>query len=186
MTYKQIGEASFEYSLNDFAWTTYAGPLPYSEGQRSLKFRSTDQAGNTTVTPAQAYFVDKTPPVIDLSDSLKPGVTENYKISDDGSGVGGTRVVIHDGQERYPKVAWGDGELAASFTGEIYWDGRFADGTVAPAGDYFVTVWLDCFSSMHFPNQRVSHPILLAKRTSQAYNHPQGLRSTFCWTNLHD
>lgn len=134
------GLASLEYSFNDGAWTAYTGYLPYSEGQHNIKFRATDQAGNMTITPAQTYFVDKTPPVIDLSDVLKPGVTENYEISDAGSGVGGVRVVIHDGQERYPKVAWGDGELAASFTGEIFWDGRFADGMVAPAGDYYVTV----------------------------------------------
>jgi hypothetical protein len=76
------GLASFEYSLNDNAWTAYTSPLPYSEGQRSVQFRATDQAGNTTVTPVQAYFVDMTPPEIDLSDALKPGVTEYYKILD--------------------------------------------------------------------------------------------------------
>lgn len=45
------------------------------------------------------------------------------------------------------------------------------------ASRFFVPAWLYRFPSMHFPIQRISHPVLLAKRTSQAYNHPQHLRS---------
>jgi hypothetical protein len=45
------------------------------------------------------------------------------------------------------------------------------------ASRFFVTVWLDHFSSMYFPYQPIVHPVLLAKRTSQAYNHPQDLQS---------
>jgi len=134
------GLASFEYSLDDGAWTPYINPLPYAQGQYRLNFRAKDMAGNITTTPAQDLWVDTTPPEIQMPEALEPGETANYTILDAGSGVGGARVVIQDGQERYPKVAWDDGELAASFTGEIYWDGRFANGTVAPADDYFVTV----------------------------------------------
>ncbi|MCJ7434447.1 MAG: Ig-like domain-containing protein, partial [Anaerolineales bacterium] len=134
------GISAFEYSLDDGAWTSYINLLPYAEGQYRLAFRAIDMAGNVTITPAQNLWVDTTPPEIQMPDTLKPGRTEYYKVLDAGSEVGGTRVVIQDGQERYPKVAWGDGELKAVFTGEIFWDGRFADGIVAPAGDYYVTV----------------------------------------------
>ena len=45
------------------------------------------------------------------------------------------------------------------------------------ASRFFVPVWLDHLSSIHFLNQRTSHLALLAKRTSQAYNHPQNLHA---------
>jgi hypothetical protein len=41
------GLVSFEYAVDGGAWTDYTSPLPYSEGQRSVQFRATDQAGNT-------------------------------------------------------------------------------------------------------------------------------------------
>ncbi len=134
------GLASFDYSLTDGIWSAYATALPYADGQRNLKFRAIDQAGNITLTPTQLFSVDKTPPVIKMSNAWTVGSTEKYKTYDDLSGIAGVHVAIQDDQERYPKVTWDDGELGMSFDGEIFWDGRFADGTVAPSGDYFVTL----------------------------------------------
>jgi hypothetical protein len=40
------GLLSFETSLDDATWTTYAGSLAYGEGTRTLYLRATDNAGN--------------------------------------------------------------------------------------------------------------------------------------------
>ena len=40
------GLLSFETSLDDLTWTTYAGSLAYGEGTRTLYLRATDNAGN--------------------------------------------------------------------------------------------------------------------------------------------
>jgi hypothetical protein len=73
------GLASFEYAVNGGAWTPYTDPLLYTEGQRNVQFRAIDQAGNTTITPPQAYLVDTSTPSLNLALSGAPGTNGWYK-----------------------------------------------------------------------------------------------------------
>jgi hypothetical protein len=50
------------------------------------------------------------------------------------------RIVIEHEDEKYAKVAWNEIVLGNNFNGEIIWDGKFADGTIAPAGEYLVWI----------------------------------------------
>ncbi len=63
-----------------------------------------------------------------------------HKIQDDGSGLSALRIVIEDEDEKYAKVAWNESVSGNKFKGEITWDGKFKDGTIAPTGEYLVWV----------------------------------------------
>jgi hypothetical protein len=141
------GLLSLEYSQDGGAWVRYIDPLPYGEGQRSLSFRAVDAAGNLTLTPLQVYWVDTTAPAIELPEGWKAGETVRYDLQDPpsstgqaGSGLAGVRIVIEDEDERYDKVVYQEALTGDKFRDQIYWDGRFADGTLAPAGEYPLTV----------------------------------------------
>ncbi|HEY2981129.1 MAG TPA: Ig-like domain repeat protein, partial [Anaerolineales bacterium] len=129
------GVDAFEYSIDNGAWIAYTTSLSYTDSQRSLKFRATDEAGNVTTTPAQPYGVDSVPPVIDMPAAWNLGQTVDYEVQDTQSGVGAVRIVIEDDLERFPKLSWYDAAVS-----EIPWDGRFRDGTRAPDGEYLVTL----------------------------------------------
>jgi hypothetical protein len=134
------GLASFEYSLDNDTWTPYTIPLTYSEGRYSLKFRASDQAGNVTTTSAQTYFIDTTPPALDLAAEWELGETAYYGAQDNGSGLSVLRIVIEDEDERYDKLAWEEYPSGLKFNHEFLWDGKFKDGTRAPAGVYYATI----------------------------------------------
>ncbi|NOY98659.1 MAG: hypothetical protein GXP40_05580, partial [Chloroflexi bacterium] len=133
------GLAALEYALDSGAWTAYTSPLTFSDGGHDYRFRAVDAAGNSTETRG-TLNVDTTAPVIDLPSSWTLGRTVGYKVQDGGSGLAVVRVVIEDEDERYPKVAWQETVSGATFSGEIAWDGRWKNGTIAPPGEYYAWV----------------------------------------------
>src|SRR3989442_14991511 len=99
------GVAWTNYSVDNGAWQTYAGAfLVTGDGDHSLSYFSTDNAGNIEATKAMEIKVDGTPPVtstafrgtVNGSTFLTP-INVTLLPSDVGSGVAWTRYNIDDG-----------------------------------------------------------------------------------------
>ena len=78
--------------------------------------------------------------MIDIPKSWDAGKTITYNVQDGGSGLSALRVMIEDEDEKYAKVFWDETVSGAMFNGEISWDGKFADKTIAPPGEYLVWI----------------------------------------------
>jgi len=113
------------------AWDTRAG----ASGGLTLRVRAVDAAGLSTTMSVPAQ-VDNTPPRIDLPAEWNIWETVTFDAHDGDSGLDGAELIISDPQNRWPKriYTFAPGHLPVDFT----WDRRFADGTLAPLGDYHV------------------------------------------------
>ena len=134
------GIGLFEVSTDSSAYVNYQSPITFADGYHTVQFKATDKAGNKTETTVQEFFIDTIAPVIDLPATWNVDETITYKVQDDGSGLSALRVVIEDEDEKYAKVAWNESVSGNKFKGEITWNGKFKDGTVAPPGEYLVWV----------------------------------------------
>ena len=132
--------ASLEVSTNSGAYQAYTSPVSFTDGYHTIQFKATDNAGNQTETPIQEFYVDATAPAIDLPAEWEVNDAITYKIQDDGSGLSALRIVIEDEDEKFDKVAWDEVVSGNKFRGEITWNGKFKDGTIAPPGEYLVWI----------------------------------------------
>lgn len=143
------GLSRFEISTdNSTTWQTLpgAGTSPWSyawdtrsarNGASIVRVRVTDNAG-LAGTASFTAFVDNLGPEIELPGSWFVWETVRLDASDAGSGMDKVRLVIHDPQNRWPnrRYEFAPGHMPVDFK----WDRRFEDGTVAPWGNYEVTV----------------------------------------------
>lgn len=134
------GVAIFEISTDGSPYVPVGSHDSFSDGHHTVQLRATDHAGNMTETAPQSFSVDTTAPVITLPTSWKVNENINCTIQDVGSGLSALRVVIEDGNEKYAKVVQTISISGSAYAGDIQWDGRFADGTDAPPGDYHVWI----------------------------------------------
>ena len=134
------GVGLLEVSSDGGAYANYTTPIVFSDGIHQVQFKATDNAGIITETSSQEFLIDTMAPVVDLPASWEINETIIYKVQDDGSGLAELRVVIEDEDEKYAKVVWKNIISGAKYTGEINWDGKFADNTVAPPGEYHVWI----------------------------------------------
>lgn len=130
---------SVEAAADGGAWSV-ASQLSLSDGLHTYQFRVIDQAGNTTTVPLQNIKIDTIVPFIDMTATLSLGETVYYEFQDNGSGLSFYRTVIEDDDERYQKVTWLDTLSGNKFKEDVLWDGKFADGTKAGWGEYFITL----------------------------------------------
>lgn len=134
------GLAGLDLSLDGGAWTTYDSPLTIGDGQHQAVFRARDLAGNVTLTAPLSFRVDAKGPKIDLPERWNIWDTAAFVVRDGGSGLGSVEVIISDSQGRWPKVTRSYTPNGSRYEGEIGWNRRFADSTLAPIGKYRVTV----------------------------------------------
>ncbi|HQU37681.1 MAG TPA: Ig-like domain-containing protein, partial [Anaerolineales bacterium] len=134
------GIASLEVSADSGLYQAYTSPVSFTDGYHTIQFKATDNAGNQSETPIQEFYVDTTAPAIDLPSSWEVNKTIGYNIQDDGSELAALRIVIEDEDEKYKKVTWDEEVSGDKFKGEITWNGKFRDGTVAPPGEYLVWI----------------------------------------------
>ena len=134
------GIASLEVSTDGGVYQAYTSPVSLTDGYHTIRFKATDNAGNQTETPIQEFYVDAMAPEIDIPSSWEVNKTIGYNIQDDGSGLAALRIVIEDEDEKYKKIAWDEEVSGGKFKGEITWNGKFKDGTVAPPGEYLVWI----------------------------------------------
>ena len=134
------GIASLEVSTDSGVYQAYTSPVPFTDGYHTIQFKATDNAGNQTKTPIQEFYVDTTAPAIDLPASWEVNKTIEYNVQDNGSGLAALRIVIEDEDEKYAKITWDEEVSGNKFKGEITWNGKFRDGTIAPPGEYLVWI----------------------------------------------
>ena len=134
------GIDTLEVAVDGGVWAAYTAPIPFITGRHSLQFRATDKAGNSSQA-AQTVAVDTNGPLTNMPAAWTLGRTVTYSVTDNESGLASVRVAIKDEKEHFKQLTWHQtGVSGNSFSGEIDWDGKFADGTVAPPGVYQVWV----------------------------------------------
>jgi|GEM_PF-6370194 len=92
-----------------------------------------------TETPLQQIAVDTTPPTVEADTQINLGETIYYTLRDNGSGLWIERIVIEDEDEKYKKIVWLTEISGNKIEGDILWDGKFADKTLAGIGEYYIT-----------------------------------------------
>ena len=113
-----------------FAWQT--GEV--SNGQYSLQMRGMDQAGNLGDAVSITLLVDNGPPRVLLTDRWWIWEEGTLAISPNYFPIASLRVTISDLQNRWPAVVMKFNP--DKIPGSISWDRHFADGTLAPSGEY--------------------------------------------------
>jgi len=91
--------ASTEYSLDGSDWAAYTQAVPISgNGSHTLKYRSTDGAGNVEETKSIDFKVDDVDPVTAATTSGDNPVTVTLTAADATSGIAATRYRIGSGE----------------------------------------------------------------------------------------
>ena len=134
------GIAATEYSLNGSAWEPYTSQLTLAGGVYALQFRTKDTAGLVSTTQVYDFSVDTHGPNIKLPSRWYIWETGDLFVKDDGSGIASVSYEIRDREGRWKKVEQSWDLNQEIFTYEITWNRVFADGTLAPDGEYPVRV----------------------------------------------
>jgi hypothetical protein len=134
------GLAGLDVSLDGGGWTAYTVPLVIGDGQHQAVFRARDLAGNLSLTAPLTFKVDATGPKIDLPERWNIWDTAAFVVRDGGSGLSSVEVILSDPQGRWPQVTRTYAPTGSRYDGQIGWNRRFADDTLAPEGEYRVTV----------------------------------------------
>lgn len=141
------GLSKVEISTNNGrSWQTATGTNSWSyiwdtakdfDGVHNVIVRAVDQAGLTTEQTITTGVDNKNPTII-LPASWLQWETVPLDIWDDESGLSVTRIEISDPTRRYPKrtIQFDYAQFPLSFK----WDRRFGDNSIAPNGNYDVTV----------------------------------------------
>lgn len=122
-------------------WTHAWDTRRLSNGVARVLVRGTDLAGNMEAPRRIEVILANQPPRISVQESWLIWESGDVTVRDAGLPIDGMRVTIRDPQGRWPAVVleYGPNNLP----GSISWDRRFADGTLAPSGEYevLVQVW---------------------------------------------
>jgi hypothetical protein len=133
--------STLEVKVDGGDWRAYNAAQAFGDGPHSYRFRARDNAGNLAETPLHGLQVDTIPPAISLPESWELGEIADFELLDNGSGLASVRLVIEDKNGQYPEVIWEDALASYTFDGEINWDGRFGDGSLAPpGGEYYASL----------------------------------------------
>jgi hypothetical protein len=120
----------------EYAWDTSS----WLDGEYPVVVRTTDVAGNKEATESGArvtLLVNNAPPHIKLTPEWFIWQSGFLVIKTEYFPVRDGTIEIADRDGRWPSVKIPFGE---KYPAEIKWDRRFADGVLAPSGDYRVTV----------------------------------------------
>jgi len=115
-----------------FAWDTH----DVLNGQFTLQMRGRDQAGNHGDAASITLVVDNGPPNVSITHRWWIWESGQLHVSPNYFPIASVRVTISDPQNRWPSVVMDfDPDRVP---GSISWDRHFADGTLAPSGEYRV------------------------------------------------
>ena len=122
-------------------WTHAWDTRRLANGVARVLVRGTDLAGNIEAPRHIEVILANQPPRVSVQESWFIWESGDVRVRDAGLPIDGIRVTIRDPQGRWPAVVleYGPNNLP----GSISWDRRFADGTLAPSGEYevLVQVW---------------------------------------------
>ena len=115
-----------------FTWQTDDVP----NGQYAWQMHSRDRAGNLGDAASITLLVDNGPPHVSLTNHWWVWESGQLKVSPDYFPITSVKVTISDPQSRWPGVVM---EFVPNkVPGSISWNRHFADGTLAPSGEYRV------------------------------------------------
>jgi hypothetical protein len=114
------------------SWDTSTLP----NGLYRLMARGRDEAGNVGEAAQVTVRIDNQPPRVSLTERWWIWEAGDLRVSPNTHPIAGVEVTIRDMQARWPSVVleFDPDEIQDA----IAWDRRFADGTLAPAGQYQV------------------------------------------------
>jgi cell division septation protein DedD len=115
-----------------FTWQSNEVP----NGQYTLQMRGIDQAGNVGDVVSLTLVVDNGPPSVSITERWWIWETGKLKVSPNHFPIASVKVTISDPQNRWPAVVmdFNPDKVPSS----ISWNRHFADGTLAPSGEYRV------------------------------------------------
>lgn len=117
-----------------FPWDTTAIP----NGTYTLYARGQDMAGNQEHTAQVTVVVSNEPPDVSITHTFSVWQTAEISIQTHVLPIGGARLTITDPQNRWP--AFIQEFSTAALPDSFRWDRRFGDGSLAPPGEYPVTL----------------------------------------------
>ncbi len=117
-----------------YTWDTTGVP----NGRYPILARARDRAGNRESTARVTLVVANAPPHVELPNTWMIWESVPLSIHPRLIPLGGARLVISDPQGRWParRFEYPPGQLPTEFL----WDRRLGDGTLAPPGQYRVTL----------------------------------------------
>jgi len=148
--------ASWRQAATPSAWSHVWDSSVSGDGAHTVRIRALDLAGLISEIAFQAQ-VDNSGPQISAPEAWNAWSAAKLNASDEGSGVAEIRVEIFDPENRWPRrrLDLDAGDLPLEFR----WDLRFADGTLAPAGDFEVLVTaLDNLGNVSHKTARINFP----------------------------
>ncbi|MCP4140285.1 MAG: hypothetical protein GY755_08355 [Chloroflexi bacterium] len=134
------GIGTFESSSNGGAWTAYTAPIIFEDGKHSVIFKVVDVAGNSSETALYSFKVDTSAPHINLPSRWYIWESITFRAEEKTSGFTDIEMQIMDSQGRWKKIEKHWSTDQDSFAHTILWDRAFADGILAPIGNYPVMV----------------------------------------------
>ena len=113
-----------------FTWQSNEVP----NGQYTLQMRGMDQAGNVGDVVSLTLVVDNGPPAVSITERWWIWEAGLLKVSPNHFPIASVKVTISDPQNRWRAVVLNlDPNKVSSL---VKWDRHFADGTLAPSGEY--------------------------------------------------
>ena len=135
------GVAFTEYSTDGGAsWQPYAAPVNFNDGRHSIQFKTTDVAGLNALSPVYTFKADASAPHINLPSRWYIWESITFDLEEEMSGFADIEMQIMDSQRRWKKVEQHWQSDQSSFAHTLLWDRQFADGVLAPIGNYPVLV----------------------------------------------
>jgi hypothetical protein len=117
-----------------FQWDTQG----LSNGDYTLLVRGMDEAGNVGSPGQVGVVVNNLPPSVSLTKRWWIWETGTLKVSSNTFPIASVRLKISDRQNRWPAVVL---EYDPNkVPGAVSWDRRFANGVLAPSGEYRVDI----------------------------------------------
>ena len=127
--------------ISSDTWSYDWDTLSWSDGIYPVTVRATDVAGNQELVASGArgatLLVNNTPPHIKLTPEWLIWESGSLLIKTDYFPIRDGSIIIFDKQKRWPEVRI---PFEEKYPAEIAWDRRFANGILAPSGNYRVTV----------------------------------------------
>ena len=117
---------------NTWSFIWRSGEVP--NGKHFIQMRGLDRAGNGSAVSAISMTVDNAPPSVSITKRWWIWETGTLKVSSNHFPIGTIQVTIRDPQKRWKEVVLDFEPGENSYI--VKWDRHFADGTLAPAGEY--------------------------------------------------
>lgn len=125
-------------TLSGGTWSYDWDTTVLQNGTYTVKMRAMDMAGNRENPILLPLIVDNFPPHVKITDSWWVWESGTIKVSENGFSISEIKVTISDPEGRWPSVVLTYNPSTTS--SDVTWDRRFSDGTIAPSGNYHVTV----------------------------------------------